>query len=446
MQNSLLLSSPTGTFEVAQNTVQENETGMWYWEPLADAFYYSDDYLSRLGYAKEERPANISEWINLFHPEDLETIRTIYINHIATQKLGNTYEHPLRVLGKNGNYYSVVIHGYILHRDEHARATMVSGFHINSERLAAIDHEQQRMKFALKAAEDGIWDWNAETNEVYYSPKYIAMAGYTDDEFPPTADSWASRVHPDDYEHTVSMQLKIINSPKHGDSFECIYRFKHKAGYWIWILGKGVVTSRKPDGKARRVTGVHIDINELQNAKEKLINSLKKDPLTTAYTRYSFEQRLQSITKHDYPISLIYIDADGLKIVNDLLGHSYGDDYLRKIAFMLLEHTRNNDSVYRIGGDEFVILLPKTGYADATDVMTRLKQHVEKQSTLHGSPYVSFGISTAMFPDELCSLTSNADNHMYENKRINQSQRHELIRQYCLQVIASTSGSNSNAS
>lgn len=446
MQNSPLQLSSTGTFEVAQNTVQENETGMWYWEPLADAFFYSDDYLSRLGYAKEERPANISEWIELFHPEDLQTIRTIYINHIATEKNGNTYEHPLRVLGKNGCYYSVVIHGYILHRDEHARATMVSGFHINSERLAAIDHEQQRMKFALKAAEDGIWDWNAETNEVYYSPKYIAMAGYTENEFPPTADSWASRVHPDDYEHTVSMQLKIINSPNHGDSFECIYRFKHKDGYWIWILGKGVVTSRKPDGKARRVTGVHIDINELQNSKEKLINSLKKDPLTTAYTRYSFEQRLQSVTKHDYPISLIYIDADGLKIVNDLLGHSYGDDYLRKIAFMLSEHTRNNDSVYRIGGDEFVILLPKTGYADATDVMVRLKQHVEKQNTLHGSPYVSFGISTAMFPDELCSLTSNADNHMYENKRINQAQRHELIRQYCLQVIEATSESNSNAS
>ncbi|SIO09705.1 GGDEF domain-containing protein [Halodesulfovibrio marinisediminis] len=446
MQRTPYVKPTPSSFEVAPSTVQENETGMWYWEPLADTFYFSESYLARLGYNDDETPTSSADLINIIHPEDLTIVQRIQENYIYSAKDGNRYEHRLRVRARSGNYFSIVVHGYILHRDSMQRATMVSGFHINSERLATIDHEEQRMKFALQAAEDGIWDWNAETNEVYYSPKYIAMAGYTEDEFPPTADSWASRVHPDDYESTVAMQLQIINSPDHGDSFECIYRFLHKEGHWIWILGKGVVTSRKADGKARRVTGVHIDINELQNAKENLIKTLKKDTLTAVYSRYSFEQRLETITTADYPVSLIYVDADGLKIVNDLLGHTYGDEYLRKISSMLARYTRNHDSIYRIGGDEFVILLPNTGRKNANEALLRLKNKIEEQSAIGDSPFVSFGLSTAMFPDELDTLTSNADTHMYENKRINQEERHKLIRQFCLDIISKTKATARNVS
>lgn len=446
MQYTLSEKSTHNSFEVTQQTVQENETGMWYWEPQADSFYYSEYYLACLGYTNDEAPKTIAEWLNIIHPDDHKAMQEASDKCIYSAVGGNNYEYIIRVRTKNNNYVSVVVHGYVLHRDAMQRATMVSGFHINSERVAAIDHEEQRMKFALQAAEDGIWDWNAETNEVYYSPKYIAMIGYTKEEFPPTADSWASRVHPDDYESTVSMQLKIINSPKYGDSFECIYRFLHKEGHWIWILGKGVVTSRKPDGKARRVTGVHIDINELQNAKEHLIKTLKKDTLTAAYSRYSFDQRLKNITSSDFPVSLIYVDADGLKIVNDLLGHTYGDEYLRKISSMLARYTRNHDSIYRIGGDEFVILLPKTKQENADEALQRLKSKIEKQSHVHGSPFVSFGLATAMCPEELDSLMSNADTHMYENKRINQEERHQLIRQYCLEIISRTEDNEKEAS
>lgn len=446
MQHSLSTKTIPRPFEVSQNTVQENETGMWYWDPPADSLHYSESYLTCLGYAESELPTSISDWMKILHADDVEIIQHLLENYIYSAKCGNRYEHPLRIRRKNGTYSSVVVHGYILHRNAEQQATMVSGFHISSERVTAIDHEQQRMKFALQAAEDGIWDWNAETNHVYYSPKYITMVGYTKDEFPSTADSWASRVHPDDYEHTVSMQLKIINSPEHGDSFECVYRFLHKKGFWIWILGKGVVTSRTAEGKASRVTGVHIDINELQSAKEKLIKTLKKDTLTAVYSRYSFEQKLQTITSDDYPVSLIYVDADGLKIVNDLLGHTFGDDYLRKISSMLAAHTRDRDSIYRIGGDEFVILLPNTGYTNANEALFRLKNKVEEQNSIDGSPFVSFGVSTAMFPDELCTLTSNADSHMYQNKRITQEKRHELIRQHCLNIIDTTSNEDTKAS
>ncbi|WP_370736027.1 PAS domain-containing protein [Halodesulfovibrio aestuarii] len=437
------LSSP---FKVNQSTVQENETGMWYWEPLADSFYYSDSYLAELGYADSEFPTSIKDWIKILHPDDIEKIRYVHTNHVSSANGGNQYEHPLRIRAKSGKYISVVVHGYILHRNAQQQATMISGFHIKKERIAAIDHEQQRMKFALQAAEDGIWDWDAQTNDVYYSPKYLEMVGYSREEFPGTADSWASRVHPDDYKTTVDLQFKIINSPDYGDSFECIYRFLHKNGSWIWVLGKGIVTSRDAEGKACRVTGVHIDINELQQSKEKLVRTLKKDTLTSVRSRYSFDKKLSSLTTADYPVSLIYVDADGLKIVNDLLGHTFGDEYLRKVSTMLAGGIRDSDSIYRVGGDEFAILLPNTGYKNANDTLRRLKNKVEEQNNINGSLFVSFGVATASYPAQLGTLTATADNHMYQNKRANQAQRHELIRQYCLEVLDTMNRENKKIS
>ena len=439
MQESFSIKSIPTLLEVNHRTVQENECGMWYWEPLTDSFYYSDSYLEFLGYAEGEYPASMAEWMELIHPDDIEMMTRLLDEFIHSAKGGNQYEHLLRMRATNGEYVPVIMNGFIVHRDADNRAVRVSGYHVKCERLRAIDHEQQRMKFALQAAEDGIWDWNGATDEVYYSPRYIAMAGYTEEEFPPTLDSWASRVHPDDYEDTVAMQLSIVSSPAYGDSFECTYRFLHKDGSWRWILGKGVVTSRDEEGKARRITGVHIDIGELQAAKEELIQTLKIDTLTEVRSRYSFEQKLLSLSATDYPVSLIYVDTDGLKIVNDLLGHAFGDEYLRKVSTMLNDYTRENDSIYRIGGDEFVILMPNTGHENACEALSRLKANVKEQNNINGALYVSFGLATASDPTGLSTLTAKADRNMYLNKRKNQEERYEMLRCYCLEVLKSSS-------
>lgn len=444
MQQSLSIKSIPTLFEVTQRNIRENECGMWYWEPPTDSFYYSDSYLSFLGYTDDEFPASIADWLKIIHPDDIGTISRIQKRYMNAATNGNRYQHLLRVRAKNGEYVSVVINGYILDRDANGKATKVNGFHVTCERLKALDHEQQRMKFALQAAEDGIWDWNSETDEVYYSPRYKAIVGYTEEEFQPTLESWSSRVHPDDFESTVALQLKIVNSPAYGDSFECTYRFLHKDGSWKWILGKGVVTSRSADGKALRITGVHIDIDELQDAKEKLIETLKTDPLTSVHSRYSFEQRLHSLTASDYPVSLIYVDTDGLKIVNDLLGHTFGDEYLQKISIMLQHYTRDRDSVFRIGGDEFVILLPGTGNENASEVLSRLQANVEEQNKINGALFVSFGLATASDPTELSTLASDADSHMYQNKRMTQDVRHELLRQHCLQLLTTMNNEDSH--
>ena len=106
---------------------------------------------------------------------------------------------------------------------------------------------------------------------------------------------------------------------------------------------------------------------------------------------------------------------------------------------MLNEYTRENDSIYRIGGDEFVILMPNTGYEHASEALSRLKANVKEQNNINGALFVSFGLATASDPAELSTLTATADRNMYKNKRKKQSERYEMLRCYCLDILKTSS-------
>ena len=130
--------------------------------------------------------------------------------------------------------------------------------------------QYDRVQFAMDAAKDGIWDWNTVTNAVYFSPRYISMLGYTEEEFPPEVDSWLKRIHPDDKEKTAVVQFQYIENPALGDVFECVYRFLAADGNYKWILGRGQVTKRDNNGRADRIVGVHTDIIELHETQDNL--------------------------------------------------------------------------------------------------------------------------------------------------------------------------------
>ena len=129
---------------------------------------------------------------------------------------------------------------------------------------------EERWKFALEGAGDGVWDWNAETNKVFFSPRWKSMLGYNDDEISDSLDEWSSRIHPDDNE-------KCFNDlQKYFDGVTTHYVNEHrmlcKDGSYKWILDRGKVVKKKSDGKPLRVIGTHTDID----AQKKIIDELEK--------------------------------------------------------------------------------------------------------------------------------------------------------------------------
>lgn len=119
---------------------------------------------------------------------------------------------------------------------------------------------EERLSLALKGANDGLWDWNLETDEVYYSPRWKSMLGYGEDELANNRNTWISLVHPDDKDRV----LKIVNDHLSGseDSFEVEMRMQHKDGHEIVVLSRAFLVNRASDGKAIRLVGTHVDITE----------------------------------------------------------------------------------------------------------------------------------------------------------------------------------------
>ena len=128
--------------------------------------------------------------------------------------------------------------------------------------------ERERWRFALENAEDGLWDWSAETGEVYRSPRCFRMLGYEDDDLPCTIEAWQSLVHGDDRD----VQARAIDLHLRGDrpGYQVEYRVRDSDGRWRWILDRGKVLLWSPEGKALRVIGTHTDITGYKTLENRL--------------------------------------------------------------------------------------------------------------------------------------------------------------------------------
>ncbi|MFM8331401.1 MAG: PAS domain S-box protein [Candidatus Methylumidiphilus sp.] len=126
----------------------------------------------------------------------------------------------------------------------------------------ALRVSQERLSLALQGGNDGLWDWNLETGEVYYSPRWKAMLGYAEDELEGTLDTWARLVHPQDKDPTLRHVADHVEgrTPR----YEIEFRMRHKYGHWVDVLSRGTL-ARDATGQPRtpkRLVGTHIDITE----------------------------------------------------------------------------------------------------------------------------------------------------------------------------------------
>ncbi len=165
-------------------------------------------------------------------------------------------------------------------------------------------------------------------------------------------------------------------------------------------------------------------ISKLERSKGKVIDFTKKaltryeDKLTGLYTREFFYEELKRLnTKRQLPISIIMGDLNGLKLINDAFGHSMGDKTLKRIGEILKETFREEDITARVGGDEFMILLPKTDKKTAEEIIERVRKKCEERPLDVININVSFGISTKTKTEKnINEILKEAEDKMYFNK------------------------------
>jgi len=159
-----------------------------------------------------------------------------------------------------------------------------------------------------------------------------------------------------------------------------------------------------------------------QSENENNIKDVKKlyykDKLTGLYNKNFFEEELSRLdTKRQLPISLIMGDINGLKLINDAFGHNMGDNALKKAAEIMTGSFRDEDIISRIGGDEFVVLLPKTTGETAIDIVERIKEKCDMNTLDYVKINISFGVATKETVDEdIQKVLKKAEDRMYFKK------------------------------
>ncbi len=296
------------------------------------------------------------------------------------------------------------------------------------EEALAVSEEQYR--FVLEGSDLGFWDWDIAANTVERNERWAIMLGYSHWEIQNSTQQWTDFIHPEDRDKAWQSIADVLEG--RSDIHRLEYRMRHKDGSYRWILDQAKIMKTSVDGEPQRMCGTHTDITERKNIELELDRNAKLDFLTELFNRRHFiklaNQELQRATRFNHPLSILVMDIDHFKRINDTHGHAAGDNVLKKFAGVCRSAFREIDVIGRMGGEEFAILLPETSRTQVCEAAERVRARIAATEVLldQGQAIqftVSIGVASLnSSEDTLDVLLSQADNALYEAKNAGRNQ------------------------
>ncbi len=194
---------------------------------------------------------------------DLEGKKQYYLSTLAPVKNDNCEVESIMIVSTNITAQKKA--EYALQQALQDSETQVEG------RTLELQESEKRFSAAMQAANDGLWDWDLETDKVYYSPRWKSMLGYEEEELSGVLDSFTTLVHPNDRQRVLKLARDYIEG--HTDSFEAEMSMSHKGGHSITILSRAFLIRSKVDGKPIRLIGTHVDISERRKAEQFILDT-----------------------------------------------------------------------------------------------------------------------------------------------------------------------------
>ncbi|WP_353107387.1 HD domain-containing phosphohydrolase [Acetoanaerobium noterae] len=210
----------------------------------------------------------------------------------------------------------------------------------------------------------------------------------------------------------LMLDSRLINDL---DNPKIQFRFKKSSGEFIWVEASAVhlLWDDKPS-----ILMFLSDITNRRVTEDKLSYICYHDQLTGLFNRRFFEEELKRVdTLRNYPIGIVMIDVNGLKLINDAFGHASGDELIKTVSDLIQKELRSDDIVARIGGDEFSLIMTKVNEPDLISLKSRL-EHSTKSRTIQDIP-ISIAIGYALKHEEnipISQVLNSADVMMYQNK------------------------------
>jgi PAS domain S-box-containing protein len=176
----------------------------------------------------------------------------------------------------------------------------------NARQYEQVREATERFELAVAGSNDGVWDWNIVTNEVYYSPRLKEMVGYSDDEFGNAFAEFEEKLHPEDHDRVMQTVTDYLEGKI--SAYEPEFRFRHKDGSYRWILARGTAV-RNAEGAPVRMAGSHTDTTESRNQ------------LDSAQKQAEFETKLSTITQNIQGAGTI---EEAMQVAARELSHALG--------------------------------------------------------------------------------------------------------------------------
>jgi len=256
---------------------------------------------------------------------------------------------------------------------------------------------------------------------LFVSPQVEEILGYRQDDFLANQEIWSQQIHQDDRDRVLA---EVSQSLQENVPFHSEYRICTKDGREIWV--KDAAATVRDHDHDLYLQGVVYDISERKAYEMKLRKLAHIDLLTGLANRALFYDRLgQTIAqskRHNNKFALLYLDLDGFKAVNDQLGHQAGDHLLVETAHRLKAHVREVDTVARMGGDEFIVILDNVHSRDTLELVANKLVDAVAAPYEHVGPrhHVTMSMGIAVFPDDSTNadlLITAADDAMYRAKK-----------------------------
>ena len=394
----------------------------WHFEAEGDELYAGDGWVRFLGHTRSPAVTRGAQFFGTIHPDDAAAVRDAWIRALK----GETpeYDGEFRARIRDGGWKWLHAKGRVTERDAAGRAKRMSGIvaDIDARKRAeaAVSEADQRFRDVAAVSSEYVWEADAQWRYTYLSERVEALLGYSRSEllggrawdFVPLGEERAVRQW-------------FANHGGEGQPFrDLVHRVMTKSGGVVWqsLSGLPLIDS---EGRWRGYRGTAADVTARKLAEARIEQLVMRDPLTGLANRAELAERtgqaIAAAARARGEMALIAIDIDRFRLVNESLGYAAGDALVRAVAERLSNALRRDDTLARLGGDDFVIVWNGLkSREEAASLGARLLGILGRPFTIDGRTLtVSASIGIALYPADgrdFAELLRHADTAMYAAK------------------------------
>ncbi|MDR9440353.1 MAG: PAS domain-containing protein [Halomonas sp.] len=406
---------------VAEEALQQSRTelaeaqqlahlGSWIWDVATDDLRWSEEVFRIFGVTPDAFTPTFEGFLQRVHADDRESVRAAVDEALQ----GSPYLIGFRILWPDGSERIVDARGSVEFSTNDQPLRMI-GTLLDVTRLRAMEAEQRLLAATFQSSQ-AIFITDSAGMIQRINPGFTALLGYTPDQ-------------------VVGRNPRIFHSYVQGPEFyKNIFDQIEEKGYWegeIWNLHRSgkviplhefITAIYDPGGRLEHYIATFFDISRQKELESCLEYQASYDPLTgTANRRHIeplMEHEARRASRYGTPCTLVMLDLDHFKAVNDTFGHDLGDEVLRRVVETLKERLRDTDVLGRWGGEEFIVLLPDTRGDHARQVAEQLRIRVEQTEMPEaGHVTISLGVSEYHPAESIKDWIKRADDAMYAAKK-----------------------------